>query len=192
MTGSSVSFNDIEARSLQAIGYVIDVLEGGGRLVTDSGGPTRWGVSKKAYPGLDIANLARETAEDIYRRDYWNKIKGDLLPPPLALIVFSAAVNMGCRRAIELLQEALNVDSDGIMGPQTLIAAQGYRPEYELRARFNEAWLRSYFDLSRRKPIYMSWLYGWAMRVFRTADEAGRWAERLADVPRIPASGREA
>lgn len=160
-----------------ASAFVIDILEGGSRVITDSGGVTRWGISKRAYPHLDIAVMTRGVAEDIYRRDYWNKIKGDLLPAALALLVFACAVNMSPNRATVILQRALGVPDDGILGTATLVAAQGFTPQSELRARFNELWLRFYIELARSKPVFQKHLYGWSMRVFRSADEAGRWSE---------------
>lgn len=168
--------NHGEKAFARAVSFLIDILEGGDKAVVDTGGLTRWGISKKAYPGVDIENLSRSGAEDIYRRDYWNRIKGDLLPGPIAFLVFVAAVNIGVHQAVLILQRALSVEADGVIGPQTLIAARGFKPGFELRARFNELVLRSYIGIARNKPVYSQYLYGWSMRVFRAADEAGRWA----------------
>jgi lysozyme family protein len=90
----------------------------------DTGGETRWGISKAAYPLLDIAALTRDEAIAIYRRDYWDRLRGDELPPALALLVFDAGVHMGRLRAVSLLQEVLGVEVDGIIGPVTLQAAR--------------------------------------------------------------------
>jgi lysozyme family protein len=182
-----IQVHDAGERAFEAASaFVIDILEGGAKVITDSGGVTRWGISKRAYPHLDIAVLTRTVAEDIYRRDYWNKIKGDLMQPAaLALLVFSCAVNMSPARATSILQRALGVTDDGIIGPETLIAAQGFHPQSELRARFNELWLRTYVELVRSRPVYQQYLHGWAMRVFRCADEAGRWAESFPLTARV-------
>jgi lysozyme family protein len=83
---------------------------------------TNWGISAAAYPNLDIRNLSQEDAAAIYRRDYWAPICGDQLPPPLALLVFDAAVNNGVGRAARWLQSVLGVTQDGIVGPATLTA----------------------------------------------------------------------
>ena len=42
-----------------AVRWVIDVAEGGAKLITDQGGPTKYGISQRAYPGEDIARLTR-------------------------------------------------------------------------------------------------------------------------------------
>lgn len=86
----------------------------------DHGGVTKYGISARAYPLLDIAALTREQAITIYRRDYWERIQGDALPPSVALLLFDAAVNQGPRRAIAWLQHAVGAKPDGIMGPDTL------------------------------------------------------------------------
>lgn len=158
-----------------AVSFVIDILEGGGKVVSDTGGLTRWGISKNAHPELDIATLTREAAEDVYRRHYWNKVKADLLPAPIGLCLFSCAVNMGARQAVLILQRVLGVRDDGILGPETLIAVQGYRPQLELIARFCELWGRSYFELARTRPVYQKYLHGWSLRVHRTEVAAGQF-----------------
>ena len=83
---------------------------------------TRYGVSAAAYPDIGIATLTLDAARAIYRRDYWDRVQGDLLPPPLALLVFDAAVNNGVGRAVRWLQQASGVPPDGVMGAHTLAA----------------------------------------------------------------------
>lgn len=89
----------------------------------DSGGETKYGISKKAYPKLDIANLTIEQAKDIYYQDYWKRCKCDYLPDALSVAVFDYAVNSGTIKAIKSLQMALGVTVDGIIGNQTIGAA---------------------------------------------------------------------
>lgn len=57
----------------------------------DPGKLTNFGISQRGYPDLDIAHLTREQAIAIYRRDYWNPIKGDDLPAGLDLLIPSTA-----------------------------------------------------------------------------------------------------
>lgn len=86
----------------------------------DPGGETNWGISKKAYPLLDIKHLTRDKAKEIYRRDYWDKIAGDDLPFAVAFQVFDAAVNHGISKASTWLQEIVGVKADGVIGPKTI------------------------------------------------------------------------
>lgn len=86
----------------------------------DRGGETKFGICKRQYPDLDIANLTEDQAKDIYRRDYWAPVKGNQLPWPLNLFVFDAAVNQGVGAATNMLQAALGVAQDGIIGVKTI------------------------------------------------------------------------
>src|SRR5689334_6646940 len=95
----------------------------------DPGGLTRYGISKRAYPGEDIQNLTLERAKELYRRDYWAPIKGDELPNALGLCLFDMAVNSGPAQAIRTLQRAIDVPVDGIIGPGTLGKALGLPAE---------------------------------------------------------------
>lgn len=67
----------------------------------DSGGETKYGISKKAYPYVDIPNLTIEQAKQIYKKDYWDRCKCDYLPDALSVAVFDFAVNSGINRAIK-------------------------------------------------------------------------------------------
>ncbi len=91
----------------------------------DPGGLTKWGISQRAYPALDIAGLTREHATDLYEADYWTKGRCEQLPWPLSLAHFDAGVNMGLGLAAKLLQRALGLfPADGIIGPETLARVQ--------------------------------------------------------------------
>lgn len=89
----------------------------------DPGGETKYGVCKRSYPDLDIKNLTLEKAKEIYCKDYWDRCKCNLLPDCLAIIVADTAYNSGCNKAIKLLQKTLGIKEDGIIGNQTLCAA---------------------------------------------------------------------
>jgi len=65
----------------------------------DPGGETKYGISKRAYPNVDIANLTKDAAWAIYERDYWLAAGCDRMTPGMALMVFDAAVNCGVGRA---------------------------------------------------------------------------------------------
>lgn len=81
---------------------------------------TKFGISAKQYPKLDIANLTIEEAKAIYKRDYWDRARCDQMPGPVALVVFDGEVNAG--RGVIWLQHAVGVRKDGVVGPLTLAA----------------------------------------------------------------------
>jgi len=72
----------------------------------DPGGETQWGISKRAYPTLDIKALTRDAAKAIYLNDVWARARLDQLAPALAFQVFDAAVNHGAEGATRMLQRA--------------------------------------------------------------------------------------
>lgn len=70
----------------------------------DPGGETNWGISKKAFPNVDIKNLSRNAAKDLYKAHYWDPIASYHLQGKFATIAFSCAVNQGvdkCKRLLE-------------------------------------------------------------------------------------------
>lgn len=126
----------------------------------DPGGETNWGISKRAYPILDIKNLTREGAKEIYKRDYWDRAKCDQLPTAVAFVVFDAAVNSGIGQSIRFLQRAIGVADDGVLGPLTLAAVARFDNE-SLCARFLGQRLEFMTKLS-------TWDYfgkGWSRRI---------------------------
>lgn len=123
---------------------------------------TKYGVSAAAHPTVDIRSLTLDGAREIYRNEYWTAVRADELPPPLALLVFDAAVNSGPGQAIRWLQQAVGTGIDGKLGPKTMAAVQahagqGARVMAELLAR------RLVFMASL--PIWRINSLGWARRV---------------------------
>ncbi len=131
----------------------------------DPGGLTNYGISQRSYPRLDIAALTLDDAKAIYRRDYWNPIRGDDLPSGLDLLMLDSAINQGVVTAINLLQQALHITDDGLLGPQTLAAANSAMPnllddfaaERALRYEFNRneetfgrGWYRRLLRINRQ------------------------------------------
>jgi hypothetical protein len=74
------------------------VREGGDKYTNnpkDRGGETKFGISKRANPDLDIASLTKEKAVEVYRERYWNQINADALPPEVRDLAFDTAVHHG-------------------------------------------------------------------------------------------------
>ena len=134
---------------IDAASMIIIDLEGGDKVITDSGGLTKYGVSQKAYPDLDIRNLSFDDAAKIFKTDYWDLVKGDQLPSPLNIYVADAAYNMGPGTAMKILQRALgNVAVDGRWGPRTQAAVVRYGTDVSYICRiFNQVRLRHYMGV---------------------------------------------
>lgn len=108
----------------KAVEFVLSHEGGYSNDAHDSGGETKFGISKAAYPGEDIPNLTRERAKELYHRDYWLKCRCGEFPNGFDLLLFDAAVNQGPRKAVMLLQKSLGIHDDGIVGPVTLQVAR--------------------------------------------------------------------
>jgi len=102
----------------------------------DPGGATNKGITIatfRKWMGKDstVEQLKRITDDQvahIYRKAYWNAVKGDDLPSGIDYAVFDFGVNSGPTRAIKYLQTVLGVASDGKIGPATLNAARAADP----------------------------------------------------------------
>lgn len=126
----------------------------------DPGGETKYGISKRTYPGEDIKNMTLDRAKLIYRRDFWGPAGCDTVPSGIKFDLFDTAVNSGVRTAIRLLQRTVGETPDGILGPRTLAAVQSMDPE-RLVARFNGHRLDFMNDL----PTWPAFGRGWTQRI---------------------------
>jgi lysozyme family protein len=107
----------------------------------DPGGETKWGISKRSYPDLDIKNLSEQEAVNIYLKDYWFEAGCDSVSYPMNLVVFDSAVNCGVATAKKWMRES--------EGPEEVI---------ELRKSY-------YINLAMRKPAMSKFLKGWLNRI---------------------------
>ena len=94
----------------------------------DPGGMTNLGVTKKVWDEWigressedEMRNLKPEDVSNLYKKLYWDRVKGDDLPSGVNYCVFDAAVNSGTGRAAKWLQEAVGAVPDGAIGAKTL------------------------------------------------------------------------
>jgi lysozyme family protein len=133
----------------------------------DPGGETKYGISKKAHPNEDIANLTVERAREIYRADYWNPTAARIydVSNRLAATLFDSAVNQGNGAAVQMLQGILHAKQDGIIGPLTVAALQDAIDQH------GEGWVIAQFQATRvlRYAGNRNWQTygrGWMVRVF--------------------------
>lgn len=133
----------------------------------DKGGETKFGISKRSYPALDIADLNVDDAKAIYKRDFWDRARCDRLHPDLAFQVFDGAVNSGIGNSIRWLQEAAGVAVDGVVGPLTLRKV-GDMDVPIIIARYNGVRLKFMASLSTWDVFGR----GWARRIAANLMEA--------------------
>ena len=154
------TFNEIIEKVLEHEGgYVNDP--------KDLGGETKYGITKRFYPNLNIKELTIEQAKEIYRKDYWDKNKVESLPQNLWHIYFDMCVNMGKRTAVKVLQRAAvnkgrDIEVDGGLGPMTIGALKGVELD-----RVRAFRVKYYVDLITARPEQEKFYLGW----FRRATE---------------------
>jgi lysozyme family protein len=131
----------------------------------DPGGETMWGITRRTasangYNG-EMRFLPKEEAIRIYREAYWEPLRCDDFPFPVAFQLFDAGVNSGTIQATKWLQRALGVDDDGVIGPITLSAAGKIQP---LLFGFN--FIRRRQEFQQKLPTWPAFGKGWTNRNF--------------------------
>lgn len=158
----------------------------GGRVGSGTLKGTNFGISAASYPGEDIRRLTKARAGEIYRRDYWARVRGDDLPPGIDLTAFDPAVNSGVARGARWLQQALGVTADGRIGPVTVQAAQAAPNGVAVIQRAHAirlGWLRSL-------STWSTFGTGWMRRIVGNEAEAVAMHSRSAT--RLEAEGARA
>ena len=139
---------------------------------SDPGGETNMGVTKQVWEewlGHPVKTMKTLTPKDVaplYKRKYWDRIKGNDLPSGVSYCVFDAAVNSGTGRAAKWLQEAVGAVPDGAIGPKTL----------DMVYEANPADL-----INRMCDIRQSFLEG--LKTFETFGKG--WTRRVSEVRKI-------
>ncbi|MDQ2084532.1 glycoside hydrolase family 108 protein [Xanthobacteraceae bacterium Astr-EGSB] len=105
----------------------------------DTGGPTNQGIIQRVYDGYrkskgqptrSVRLLTDAERNEIYRRQYADKIRFDALPAGVDIAVFDAAVNSGPSQSTKWLQRAVGVTADGDLGEATLAAVKAH-PDHD-------------------------------------------------------------
>ena len=113
---------------------------------------------------MDIKNLTKEGAKEIYKEVYWDGNKVESLSEDLRHIYFDMCVNQGKGRAVKILQQAANAKGaglkvDGGLGPKTIGAMKGVELD-----RVRAYRVKYYADLVTRKPDLEKFYFGWFRR----------------------------
>lgn len=176
-----------------ALAHVLEMEGGWTEDPYDPGGPTNLGITlatlaahrnihldQTTFPTLreQLRNIQADEVQAIYLGRYWTPCRAALLPVPIAIMHFDAAVNHGVAGAARMLQEAANVATDGEIGPQTLAACA---------ATEADRLLQRYADLRRARyralPTFWRFGRGWLARVDATLAVAGRTLSASRGVP---------
>lgn len=144
----------------------------------DMGGPTNMGITQGALAHWynrpvtveQIQTLDIETAKLFYKANFWELMKLDSIQnDKLAAIIFDMGVLRGPNRVIQDLQHVLGLDSDGIMGPQTIESINHSVP-LNLALRLLQNCELAFVYLVQAKPIQVEFLSGWISRTHSLID----------------------
>lgn len=161
---------------LKAFDVLIGIEKGYVNDPTDAGGETKYGISKRSYPHIDIKNLSLEKAKLIYYEDFWRKLNLDGINDySIKLELFDTSVNMGQRIAGEFLQQSINlmnrnqtdfkdIEVDGKIVKETLTAYYKVDKKTLLKALNGFQFMR-YVEICRNKPSQEKFFHGWLTRV---------------------------
>jgi lysozyme family protein len=131
----------------------------------DPGGMTNLGVTKKVWEdwiGHEVDEKAMRAltpaiVAPMYEMKYWRTSYCEKLPRGLDLLVFSMAVNAGSGRSVKLLQDAIGVVADGVIGPRTMARINEANVE-TLIDKFSEARRQFYRGLKTFPVFGRGWL----------------------------------
>jgi lysozyme family protein len=131
----------------------------------DPGGRTNLGVTQRVWeewighPATekDMRELTPALVAPMYEMRYWRTSYCEKLPRGLDLLVFSMAVNAGAGRSVKLLQDAIGVVTDGVIGPNTMAKINEANVE-TLIDKFSEARTAYYKGLKLFHVFGVGWL----------------------------------
>jgi len=130
----------------------------------DKGGETKYGISKRSYPNVDIKNLTEEEAYAIYERDFYNAVGlNRIASPRIRWKVFDIGVNCYPKTAVKMLQRAVGVTPDGLLGPMTAHMVSLWEPSQVLE-RLVEEQKAHYGNIILRDPTQKVFFRGWMKR----------------------------
>ena len=145
----------------------------------DPGGMTNLGVTKRVYEewvGYSVSentmqNLSNEDVSPIYKKNYWDRVKGDQLHAGLDLCVFDFGVNAGTGRAAKYLQTLIGTVADGGIGPNTLKTLDAYVSKHSVKETIEnyQAERQKYYE---SLSTFDTFGRGWTRRVKETTEMA--------------------
>ncbi len=142
----------------------------------DRGGPSKFGISQKSYPDLNIKALTRAAAKQIYYNDYFMASPfNDITHERLREKLFDMDVNLGHKNACKCLQRALKAfgsraQDDGIYGAFTKEKLQNVlsldKGEEQLLAALKCEHASHYRSLIAKFPKFKKFETGWLKRAY--------------------------
>lgn len=145
---------------------------GAGRLLG-----TKYGIAANSYPDIDIPSLTEAQAASLFRRDYWDKVAGDLQPVGVDLCVYDTAVNSGTGRAVQLQAQVLGNPS---RNSATLARAAQAKGDYTAQVK---ALCAARLAFLHRLATFARYGKGWSARVADTEAAGVKMVLAAANLP---------
>jgi lysozyme family protein len=139
-----------------ACGYVNDP--------DDSGGETKYGVSKNNNPEVNVTNLTWYGAKDVFYEKYWLPGASDQIQNRIAVLHFDGCVNHGVGQASKFLQRAVGADDDGVVGPQTIELVNKANP-FDVCNSICDQREQFYYNIVADNPSQEKYIDGWIRRI---------------------------
>ena len=137
------------------VGYV--------NIPQDRGGLTKYGIAKNANPQVNVQNLDLSQAMQVYFNSYWLPSKCELIPYPIQIMHFDAAVNHGVKTACKMLQESVGAVPDGVIGQVTLGKISQTNPR-AIIDNLNNIRVARFNRIVQRDASQQMFLRGWLNR----------------------------
>jgi lysozyme family protein len=167
----------------RAFQLVIATEGGYGNDPDDPGGETYKGVARKIFSKwdgwttIDIlkkqadfpANLDKDAdlqqaVSDFYQVNFWDKINGDQITnQDVANSIFDFGVNAGIATSSSLAQMVVGVETDGVIGNESIAKINAFNTEHFLAA-FTVAKIARYVNIVKKRPTSRKYFYGWVLR----------------------------
>lgn len=154
----------------EIIQFTLDFEGGYANNTNDPGGETNFGISKKAFPRLDIKHLTKEEAQKIYFLNYFHPLNIEQISNKnLRFKVFDMGVLCGTQTSIKNLQNCLNLITgrnllvDGILGSKTNLAIQSVTNQEGLVWTFSKGYEDYLMNLATQKKL-AQFKEGWLRR----------------------------
>ena len=134
----------------------------------DAGGETNFGICKRDNPDVDIKNLTKEQAIEIYKLKYYDTIQADRIDDvKFRWKLFDMAFNLGPETAVKIVQKVLNITVDGHVGDDTIGAINSADYDKVIIEIVKEQ-MKHYCRIVVGNPTQLCFLKGWCMRAFET------------------------
>ncbi len=150
----------------------------------DPGGATMKGVTLRTYAAwrklhgqpeptkTDLKVITDDEVSAIFKAQYWDAARCDLLPLGVDYAVFDFAINSGPARAVMVMQDLVGVTADGVVGTRTLAAITENAADARDLADLIDGYQDARLVFMRSLKTWKTFGKGWERRVEKVRRQA--------------------